>query len=93
MGRETLRQLPGGVEQRRIYDDMDRLARVSYPFSDEILLKIYRERLDAGLFPQQPSAVLNFGLGEVTLKTAIMKLVSNKSKVYPELFDPDLSGA
>ena len=34
---------------------MDRLARVSYPFSDEILIKSYRDRLDAGLFPQQRS--------------------------------------
>ncbi len=31
--------------------------------------------------------------GEVTLKADIMKLVSDKSKVYPELFDPDLSSA
>ncbi len=152
MGRETLRQFPGGVEQRRIYDDwgrpagvsayretgsmrydflwgegyvynsggqrsrivrhtgkvrefeyddMDRLARVSYPFSDEILIKSYRDRLDAGLFPQQRSPggdsfiqyLLNFDPGEVILKADIMKLVSDKSKVYPELFDPALSSA
>ena len=60
---------------------MDRLARVSYPFSDEILIKSYRDRLDAGLFPQQRSPggdsfiqyLLNFDPGEVILKADIMK--------------------
>ena len=83
------------------YDDMDRLARVSYPFSDEILLKSYRDRLDAGLFPQQRSPggdsfiqyLLNSDPGEVTLKADIMKQVSDKSKVYPELYGPALSSA
>ena len=60
-----------------------------------------RDRLDAGLFPQQRSPggdsfiqyLLNSDPGEVTLKADIMKLVSDKSKVYPELFDPALSSA
>ena len=36
---------------------------------------------------------MNSDPGEVTLKADIMKLVSDKSKVYPELFDPALSSA